>query len=94
MHFTKTRALLLKDAWEPVPMHVGENYQYDGVEKELVRRKYMEVNSCSNDSARCVLYYRKAGACLRVDIIGEHVRGMKLVRWTDECPSPGTPSKK
>lgn len=88
MSFTKARMLLLKDGWKPVPMHINDHYKYDGVEKELVRRKFMEVDSCSNDSARCVLYYRKDAACLRLDTIGEHVHGMKVVRWVDECPSP------
>jgi len=86
------RKLLIKDGWKPIPMHTNDHYEYDGVEKELVRRKYMEVDSCSNDSARCVLYYRKKDACLRVDTIGEHVRGMKVVRWTDECPAPASPA--
>lgn len=88
MSFTRARARLLKDNWKPVRMHVDDNYEYDGVEKELVRRKFMEVDSCSNDSARCILYYRKASKCLRLDTIGEHVREMKVVRWTDECPNP------
>ena len=91
LRFTKARMLLLEDGWKPIPMHVNDHYEYDGVEKELVRRKFMEVESCSNDSARCVLYYRKKDACLRVDTIGEHVRGMKVVRWTDECPAPASP---
>lgn len=92
LRFTKARTLLLKDGWEPIPMHINDHYEYDGVEKELVSQKFMEVDSCSNDSARCVLYYRKKATCLRVDIIGEHVRGMKVVRWTDECPAPVSPA--
>lgn len=91
MSFTRARALLLKDNWKPVPMHLDDNYEYDGAEKELVRRKFMEVDSCSNDSARCILYYRKASRCLRLDTIGEHVPEMKVVRWTDECPMPVNP---
>ena len=87
LRFTTARTLLLKDDWSPVAMHTDDHYEYDGVEKELIRRKFLEVDSCSNDSARCVLYYRKASACLRLDTIGEHVRGMKIVRWTDECPA-------
>lgn len=86
--FTNARKLLIKDGWKPIPMHINEHYEYDGVEKELVRLKFMEVDSCSNDSARCILYYRKKDACLRMDTIGEHVRGMKVVRWTNECPAP------
>lgn len=85
MTFTQARSQLLKHGWVPVPMHLNDGYRYDGVEKELVRRRFMEVDSCSNDSARCVLYYRKAESCLRLDTIGEHVRSMKVVRWTNEC---------
>jgi hypothetical protein len=87
MPFIRARALILQNGWKPVSMHLYDNYRYDGVEKELARRKFMEVDSCSNDSARCVLYYQKASACLRLDLIGEHVRGMKVVRWTQKCPS-------
>lgn len=94
LRFTKARMLLLKDGWTPIPIHINDHYEYDGVEKELVRRKFMEVDSCSNDSARCVLYYRKKDACLRLDTIGEHVREMKVVRWTDECPAPVSPPKR
>jgi len=93
-NFTRARTALLKDGWKPISMPVGEHYEYDGIEAELIGRKFTEVDSCSNDSARCVLYYRKNVACLRLDTIGEHVRGMKVVRWTDECPvSAGTKAK-
>ncbi len=92
-HFTTARMLLLKDGWEPVAMHPNDHYKYDGVEKEFVHRKFVEVDSCSNDSARCVLYYRKASACLRLDTIGEHIKGMTVVRWTDECPPPASSTR-
>ncbi len=90
--FTKARTLLIKDKWVPVTMHVNDNYVYDGVEKELIKRKFTEVDSCSNDSSRCILYYTKNSHCLRLDTIGEHVKDMKVVQWSEECP--GSPPKK
>ncbi|MCG2583063.1 hypothetical protein [Massilia sp. TS11] len=87
MRFTSARALILKNGWKPLQMHVGENYEYDGVEKEYVRSKFLEVDSCSNDSARCILYYKKGDECLRLDTIGEHLKNTKVVRWARECPS-------
>lgn len=87
MSLLRARDLLLKHGWQPIAMHQTDGYEYDGAEKEFVRRGFMEVDSCSNDSARCILFYRKAERCLRLDTIGEHMLAMKVVRWTDECPA-------
>ncbi len=84
--FETARSRLIKRGWKPVRMHANDHYEYDGAEKRLVERKYYEVDSCSVDSARCVLYYTKAGKCLRVDTIGEQVREMTVTRWVQECP--------
>jgi hypothetical protein len=84
--FTQARARLIKDKWKPVPMHVDDQYGYEGVEKQLVKRGFKEVDSCSVDSSRCILYYRKGEHCLRLDTIGEQVKFMKVVQWSEECP--------
>jgi hypothetical protein len=85
--FTSARKLLIEDKWVPVRMHAEQNYEYDGVEKDLVELKMFEVDSRSIDSSRCILYYMKNDQCLRIDTIGEHLRTMKIVQWSDECPT-------
>lgn len=84
--FVAARKVLLKDRWRPIPMHTEGGYQYEGVEKHLIKRGFNEVDSCSIDSSRCIFFYKRAGRCLRVDTIGEQVAIMKVVHWSDECP--------
>lgn len=80
------KSKLVKQGWKPTPMHTTDGYEYSGVEKELATRKYFELGTCSFDSSRCILYYSKKGACLRVDTIGEQFNDMTVTRWTRECP--------
>lgn len=80
------KSKLVKQGWKPTPMHTTDGYEYSGVEKELATRKYFELDTCSFDSSRCILYYSKKGACLRVDTIGEQFNDMTVTRWTGECP--------
>lgn len=84
--FVAARRVLLKDRWRPIPMHTEGGYAYEGVEKHLIKRGFNEVDSCSMDSSRCILFYRKGVRCLRVDTIGEQVAIMKVVQWSHECP--------
>lgn len=87
------RAKLLKQGWKPTRRHVADGYEYSGAELQLTGRKIFEVDSCSMDSSRCILYYSKKGTCLRIDSIGEQLRDMTVTRWTDECPdAPPKPS--
>ncbi|MCM8741369.1 hypothetical protein [Pseudomonas koreensis] len=80
------KSKLLKQGWKPTRMHTNDGYEYSGVEKELASRKFFELDTCSFDSSRCILYYSKKAACLRVDTIGEQLNEMKVTRWTSECP--------
>jgi hypothetical protein len=80
------RATLLKHGWKPVRRHADDGYEYSGAELELTARRIFEVDSCSADSARCVLFYEKKGECLRVDTIGEKLNWMTVTRWSSECP--------
>lgn len=84
--FTSARKILIKDRWTPVPMHTDDHYVYEGVEKQLVKRGFKEVDSCSMDSSRCILYYKRGQECLRVDTIGEQLAVMKVEQWSRECP--------
>jgi len=89
------KAKLVKQGWKPTRMHTTDGYEYSGVERELATRKFFEVDVCSFDSSRCILFYSKKGACLRVDTIGEQVNDMTVMRWADECPdAPPKPSKR
>ncbi|MBC8997144.1 hypothetical protein IAI51_11445 [Pseudomonas sp. N40(2020)] len=80
------KSKLVKQGWKPTRMHTTDGYEYSGVEKELAARKFFELDTCSFDSSRCILYYSKKGACLRVDTIGEQFNDMTVTRWTRECP--------
>ena len=85
--FTKARSRIFKLGWKPVRMHRNDNYQYDGAEKKLVDRGFLEVDSCSIDAGvLCIFYYSKASECLRVDTKGEQIKYMSVTRWTNECP--------
>ena len=80
------RAKLVKQGWKPTRMHATDGYEYSGVERELAAHKFSELDTCSFDSSRCILYYAKKGTCLRVDTIGEQFNDMTVTRWTGECP--------
>jgi phage tail sheath gpL-like len=80
------KSKLVKQGWKPTLMHSNDGYEYSGVEKELATRNFFELDSCSFDSPRCILYYAKKGTCLRVDTIGEQFNDMTVTRWTRECP--------
>jgi hypothetical protein len=68
-------------------MHRADNHEYDGAEKRLAERGFLEVDSCSTDAgANCILYYRTSSECLRIDTVGEQVNEMHVTRWTEECP--------
>lgn len=87
--FIKARAQLIKDKWLPIRMHINDNWVYENAEKDLVKHNIFEVDSCSMDTARCILYYKKDSHCLRLDTVGEKVKYMKIVQWSDECPASG-----
>ena len=80
------KSKLVKQGWRPTRMHSNDGYEYSGVERELAAHKLFELDTCSFDSSRCILYYSKKGACLRVDTIGEQFNDMTVTRWTRECP--------
>lgn len=80
------KSKLLKQGWKPTQMHTNDGYEYSGVEGELAAHKFFELDTCSFDSSRCILYYAKTGTCLRVDTIGEQFNDMTVTRWTRECP--------
>jgi hypothetical protein len=89
------RAKLVRQGWKPTRMHTTDGYEYSGVERDLAARKFFEVDVCSFDSSRCILFYSKNGACLRVDTIGEQFNDMTVTRWADECPdAPPKPSNR
>jgi len=80
------KSKLVNQGWKPTRMHTSDGYEYSGVEKELAAYKFFELDTCSFDTSRCILYYAKKGICLRVDTIGEQFNDMTVTRWTRECP--------
>ena len=80
------RTALIKQGWQPIRRHATDGYEYSGAELELTKRRIFEVDSCSSDSSRCILYYQKKGECLRMDTIGEKLGDMIVTRWANECP--------
>ncbi|MGE1172761.1 hypothetical protein [Pseudomonas sp. BW7P1] len=75
-------------------MHTSDGYEYGGVERELAARDFLELDTCSFDSSRCILFYSKKDACLRVDTMGEQLKDMAVTRWADECPdAPSEPDR-
>ncbi|WP_295748375.1 hypothetical protein [Undibacterium sp.] len=86
MSLEKARKLLIKDKWRPVNVHVRDQYEYFGVEKELVERKIYEVEGCAMDKPLCIFHYKKADKCLRVITYGEQIKDMKIDHWTNACP--------
>ena len=87
------RTALIQRGWQPIRRHAADGYEYSGAELELTKRGIFEVDSCSEDSSRCILYYRKKRVCLRIDTIGERLGDMTVTRWANECPAaPPRPS--
>lgn len=86
------RSKLIKQGWKPTRMHTRDGYEYSGVERELAAHDFLELDICSFDSSRCILFYSKKDACLRVDTMGEQLKDMAVTRWADECPdAPSAP---
>ena len=85
--FLRARSLIIKKGWKPIPMHQGDDYEYSGIEKELAKRKFLEIEGCSVDAGvLCIFYYRKLDKCLRIDTIGENLAQISITRYTEECP--------
>jgi hypothetical protein len=84
--FMKARAQLLRDKWKPIPMHMSMEFADADVAPELIKRKIIEVESCSMDTSSCTLFYKKNGKCLRLDTEGAAMKIMKVVAWSNECP--------
>jgi hypothetical protein len=93
-HLLVARYRLIEQGWQPIRMHATDGYEYSGVERQLAARKFFEVDVCSFDSSRCILFYARHGTCLRVDTLGEQLDDMTVTRWTDECPDgPAEPDQ-
>lgn len=86
--FVSLRARLIKSGWKPIQMHKSDGYEYSGTETDLVKRNFLEVDSCSTDQGSlCTFYYAKRGSCLRVDTVGEEVDSMRVTGRRESCPS-------
>jgi len=84
--FMQTRAQLIKEGWQQVNVHGGEDYPYMGTELALIQAKVVEVESCAVDRPLCILHYQRDKRCLRVITAGEEVPSMTIDSWTFRCP--------
>jgi hypothetical protein len=85
--FLQARARIIKSGWKPIQVHSHDTYEYSGTETILANRGFLEVASCSVDAGSlCILYYKKASQCLRLDTVGEQIKYMRITNWTNECP--------
>ena len=91
MLFTTARQLLMTEKWRPINVHAHDDYVLMGVEHELAKMNMKEFDSCSIDFSNCLMRYKRSNECLSVFTIGEKVKDMKVVGWTDECPAPPSP---
>lgn len=82
--FAPARARLVKQGWKPANVHPDKN-EYIDPDTRAKLGTFPEVHVCSMDTASCILYYTKAGKCLRVDTVGETIKAMKVVEWRQEC---------
>lgn len=58
------KSKLIKQGWKPTRMHTSDGYEYSGIERELAARNFLELDTCSFDSSRCILFYsKKEPAC-------------------------------
>jgi hypothetical protein len=85
--FIEARSHLLKEQWKPLKVHLGtEEYISSNVSEDLIKRGFDEAFACSVDTSNCDFFYEKNGKCLRLDTVGEDIKSMKVVRWSEECP--------
>ena len=82
--FAPARARLVKQGWKPDNVHPNKD-EYIDPDTRAKLGTFPEVHVCSMDTASCILYYKKAGKCLRVDTVGETIKAMKVVEWRQEC---------
>ena len=87
MSFVAARKLLLTARWKPINVHAHDDYALMGVEHELAKMNFKEFDSCSIDYSNCVMRYKRGDECLTVFTIGEKIKYMKVVHWSDECPT-------
>ncbi|MYM41039.1 hypothetical protein [Duganella qianjiadongensis] len=86
MPFSAARKLLIQQKWKPIHVHADDHYSLMGVEHELAKLNIREFDSCSIDYSNCIMRYKRDDQCLTVYTIGEKVKYMKVVDWTNECP--------
>lgn len=84
--FVSARQALLKQGWKPLNVHQKDGYEYIGVEHDLIKANFKEVDSCAVDRALCIFRYKRKAQCLRVLTKGEEVPEMVVSSWSNDCP--------
>lgn len=82
MSFTSARRALIQNGWKPNPT----DSERIGVEAILIRKGFIEIESCTMAIQFCSFYYLKDQTCLGVATVGEEIKDMKIYSWNFECP--------
>lgn len=82
MSFTSARRALIQNGWKPNPT----DSERIGVENILIRKGFIEIESCTMGIQFCSFYYLKGQTCLGVATVGEEIKDMKIYSWNFECP--------
>lgn len=82
MSFTSARRALIQNGWKPNPT----DSERIGVETILIRKGFIEIESCTMGIQFCSFYYLKDQTCLGVATVGEEIKDMKIYSWNFECP--------
>jgi len=82
MSLYKARKLILQNGWKPHPVYIGEHI---GVEHELLKKGFKEIEVCTEGKSFCTFNYKKQQQCLRLITIGEEIKNMYVESWDMEC---------
>lgn len=83
MTFSDARKILIQQRWKPVKAkRVTEPF---AVEKALLHRGVIEVESCSVDSF-CIFRYSKGKQCMKLVARGESLADLTVLLWDYRCP--------
>jgi hypothetical protein len=82
MSLYKARKIILHNGWKPHPVYIGEHI---GVEHELLKNGFKEIEACTEGKSFCTFNYKKHEQCLRLITVGEEIKDMYVESWDSEC---------
>lgn len=81
MPFAQARVQFIKQGWQSVNVHAGEQYAYIGTERVLNGLNIDELESCAVNRPLCIFNYRRGKRGLQVVTHGEAVPDMRVEAW-------------